>query len=256
VLKPDLDVTRIVVPVPDLPESLDGFCIAHVSDIHVGDGEWLPFHIEEVSVAIQRERPDVVVNTGDYLVGEPDIDKVSEIAALLLIPSPAGQVGPANIGILGNHDYYAGDEIVDGLVGALGKLGVCILTNGTVCVTRDGAGVSFAGLVGSEPGFEDAAMALSKAPVPRVALLHEADEGERLGRGAVDLVLAGHSHGGQIAIPGITGWIVRHMNGSHYIDGSYRINGNPMYVNRGLGNTGLPIRFRAAPELAFLRLVR
>ena len=73
---------------------------------------------------------------------------------------------------------------------------------------------------------------------------------------AVDLVLAGHSHGGQIAIPGLTRRIVHLFNGSRYVDGFYMVNGNRVYVNRGLGATGLPVRFRAAPELTILQLVR
>jgi predicted MPP superfamily phosphohydrolase len=158
--------------------------------------------------------------------------------------------------VFGNHDFYAGDEVVAQLAAALEARGVNVLNNRATCVERDGSGVSFVGLAPEAPGFEDALRVVEESPRSTVVLLHDPDTAELVPWGAADLVLAGHTHGAQIALPGLKRWTVRHFSGSHYVSGLCRINGNPVYVNRGLGYTGLPIRFRANPELTIVRLER
>jgi predicted MPP superfamily phosphohydrolase len=71
-----------------------------------------------------------------------------------------------------------------------------------------------------------------------------------------DLILSGHTHGGQVALPGLAGPTVRLLTGSRYVDGMYDVNGSPVYINRGLGCVGLPVRFRANPEVTLITLSR
>lgn len=255
-LTPSLDVVRLDVRIPDLPAPLEGFHLAHVSDLHIGSGAWLPVRAAEAAAVVQAERPDIVVNTGDFLQGEPPVDVVRGLVAPFVLDGAVGVVGPANLAVLGNHDYYAGDEAVCALKTMLRDLGAQALVNETVRVRKDGAELSISGFEELEPGFERALHALGDAPRPRILLVHNADLAERLGPGAADLILAGHTHGGQITLPGLTGLVVRRFNGSKYVQGWYRINGNRVYINRGLGCTGLPFRFRARPEVTFVRLVR
>jgi len=87
-------------------------------------------------------------------------------------------------------------------------------------------------------------------------LVHVPDLVEKIPRGAADLVLAGHTHGGQFTLPFLEQHIVRYGCGSNYVDGLNTINDMPVYINRGLGYTGFPVRFRARPEVALVRLVR
>jgi predicted MPP superfamily phosphohydrolase len=198
----------------------------------------------------------VIVDTGDFMVGLPPVEKVAAAAARLVPNWPPQVRGLTRLAVVGNHDYYAGDDAVAELESALESLGVRVLRNRAACVPRGDVGISFFGLTPEAPGADEVVTMLERAPHPRIVLVHEPDEAERLPPGSADLVLSGHTHGGQIALPGLTRWTVRHFNGSRYVHGMYHINRNRVYVNRGLGCTGLPFRFRAAPELTIIRLLR
>lgn len=251
--QPPLAVNRHTLRVPELREELDGFCIAQVSDLHVGDDHWGPQQAEEASQVIREARPDVIVNTGDYLEGIPPWDRVERVLSLFTVKQPYPH---RNLAILGNHDYVAGEEAVAELRRHLERVGIELLENQAVCVQRGGAGVSFVGMTDEAPGFEDATRDLLSADGPRVVLIHEPDLAERLPYGSANLALSGHTHGGQIAIPPFEGFIVRYCCGSRYVKGIYQVNGTPLYVNQGLGCVGLPLRFRAAPEVTLITLAR
>jgi predicted MPP superfamily phosphohydrolase len=246
---PPLSVSSFEVRVRDLPTSLNGFCIAQISDLHIGEGVWGPEHAEEASRTIQDAAPDVVVNTGDFLEGTPPWTRVEE--ELHLFSAPVTEAH-RNLAILGNHDYVAGPEAVATLEGHLAEYGIDLLENRAICVN----GVSFIGLTDEVDGFERAIEELLDSDHPRIGLIHTPDLAERLPNGSADLLLAGHTHGGQVALPFLEGYIVRAFCGSRYVQGMYRVNGNAVYVNRGLGCVGLPLRFRAAPEVTLIRLVR
>jgi predicted MPP superfamily phosphohydrolase len=247
-------VRWIDITIPGLPVALDGFTIAQISDLHVGPGNWTPMRVEEATEAIRAETPAVVVNTGDYLQGDAPLEKVMAVVDGFLIEPQEGTSGPVNLAILGNHDYFEGDELAGLLAARLRQQGVTVLANEMARVNRHGESVTIAGLSQQEPGLEDAVQKLRRAEPPRIALVHDADVAEFLPEGTAELVLAGHTHGGQITLPLLQPFIVKYFNGSKYIHGAYRINGNRVYVNRGLGCTGLPVRFRAPPELTFFRL--
>lgn len=249
-LIPPLSITHLEVRVRDLRADLDGFTIAHISDLHVGEGVWGPEHAEEASEAIQFEAPDVVVNTGDFLEGTPPWYRVEE--ELHLFSAPVTEAH-RNLAILGNHDYITGPESVETLKSHLDGYGIEVLENQAVRV-KDG--VSFVGITDEVDGFERGVEELLSAPHPRIGLVHEPDLAERLPVDSADLLMSGHTHGGQITTPWLEGHIVRIFCGSRYVEGMYRVNGNPLYVNRGLGCVGLPLRVRAAPELTFVRLRR
>lgn len=256
VLTSHLEVTRLSLQIAGLSEHLEGFSIAHVSDFHIGHGAWQPVHAEEAAGIIQEERPDMVVNTGDYLQEAPPLEKVGATASGFVVPPPSGSHGSVNLAVLGNHDYFAGDVRVAGLKSVLEALSVRPLINAGTCLRVRGAGVSFFGLTTEEPGFDEAVHLLFAADRPRIVLVHEPEIAELLPPGSADLILAGHTHGGQMTLPGLTPFIVRRFAETRYGSGLYHVNDVPVYINRGLGNTGLPFRFRATPEVTFIRLVR
>jgi predicted MPP superfamily phosphohydrolase len=194
--------------------------------------------------------PDVVVNTGDYLQWEPPIEKVVTTAEPFVVE------GAVNLSILGNHDYETDLETVAALTGGLKSIGVRVLANEAMSVRRSGSEITFVALTEDAPGIERAIGILLAAPRPRVVLMHEPDVAERLPDGAADLILAGHTHGAQIHVPFLKKLVVRHFSSSRFEDGLHHINGSPVYVNRGLGCTGLPMRFRSTPEVTLIRLVR
>ena len=249
-------VERVEIPVRDLPSALNGFTIVHMSDLHIGVGKWEPVYAEEAAQLVRAIEPDVIVNTGDYLQGEPSLDKVMKVVQEFLMNPSKGDGGTANLGILGNHDYYASEEVVDELRARLESAGVIMLINQATCVEQHRGGVSFVGLTVDTDGFDRGVEALMGATRPRVVLIHEPELVERLPAGSADLVLAGHTHGGQITLPGLESLIVRVFSGSHYVAGLYHVNGMPLFVNRGLGTTGVPVRVRARPEITAIRLIR
>lgn len=247
---PSLEVTRQTIRIPALPAGVDGYLIAQLSDLHIGRGDWGPQHLEGAARAIREARPDVVVNTGDFLRRKPPLSRVESIVRRLLVP------GVPQFAILGNHDFYAGEEELGALVQLLDSLGVTVLENRVVSRKFGGETIAFAGLQGNLHESAPALRELLETRRPRIVLLHEPDLAEHLPFGCADLVLAGHTHGGQVALSRLTPWIVRRFSGSRYVAGLYSIRGMPVYVNRGLGYTGLPFRFRAHPEVALIRLTR
>jgi predicted MPP superfamily phosphohydrolase len=246
-----LEVTRLTVRVRSLPTSLDGFTIAQVSDIHIGNDHWSPKQLDAAEEVIQRENPDIVVNTGDFLEGESVPRHVAQAAGRLALPGEG-----RNFAVLGNHDYTGDDETVEQLKSELGEAGIQVLENELVCLCRETGGISLAGLTEQAPGWDAAVHGLSEAGLPRVALVHIPDCAEQLPEGIADLILSGHTHGGQIALPGLEAQTVRALCGSRYVEGMYMVNGSPVYVNRGLGYSGLPMRFRANPEVTLITLSR
>jgi predicted MPP superfamily phosphohydrolase len=242
------------VSVPELPSELAGIRIAQVSDLHVGPGPWVPRCWREAAEAVRRSGCDIVVNTGDFLQWTPPPQKARAVFEQFLGAPHPEEDDPTTIAILGNHDYYAGEEVVDSLTIELRQEGVRVLSNEVLTLAHFGAPLTFAGLAIDVPGFEEALIALSGAPRPRVVLMHQPDEAAWLPCGIADLVLTGHTHGGQITLPFLEPFIVKHFCGSNYVAGWYRVNENPIYVNRGLGCTGLAVRVRARPEVSVFRL--
>jgi predicted MPP superfamily phosphohydrolase len=252
-----LDVVTLDVKLDQLPPGLDGFTIAHVSDLHIGSAtHWVPRWATEAAEAVRRANADVVVNTGDFFWKQPPAVKARAYAARLILLKPGFDSHAINLAILGNHDYYAPLESRQALVRELDDSGINVLTNEAVCVSRGHEGLSFVGLTDEEDSFERGLDVLQQCSRPRIALVHVPDLVEKIPHGAADLVLAGHTHGGQVTLPFLEKRIVRHGCGSNYVEGLYTINDMPVYVNRGLGYTGFPVRFRARPELTLIRLVR
>lgn len=254
--EPSLDVTHHDLHIEGLPSELDGFTLAQISDLHVGPGRWRPQRWREAADAVESVQPDLVLNSGDFLQWEPPPAKARSVLERFLARASRGDVKPQTIAILGNHDYYAGDDFVHALAEELEDEGVRVLTNQAVCVQRGRSGISVIGLTTHRPGLETGIAQLLDSGHPRIVLIHEPDTAACIPAGAADLVLAGHTHGGQITLPLLEPFIVRRFCGSQYVEGWYRVNDNPMYVNRGLGCTGYPVRFRARPEVSFIRLVR
>ncbi len=257
ILVSQLEVSTLEIPIAGLPAALDGFTIAHVSDLHVGSAtHWIPRWAPEAADAVRRAKVDVVVNTGDFFWKDPPAAKARAYASLFIRADRGVDSHTVNFAILGNHDYYVPLETRRSLTDHLHDSGITVLTNEAVCLQRGSAGISLVGLTDEEDSFERGLAMLQTSARPRIALVHVPDLVEKIPRGAADLVLAGHTHGGQFTLPFLEQHIVRYGCGSNYVDGLNTINDMPVYINRGLGYTGFPVRFRARPEVALVRLVR
>lgn len=227
------------VRVKSLPEDLDGFTIAHLSDFHGG-----PFlrarDLTGVVEHVNALRPDVVALTGDFLthVTEEGV----EIAAAF-----GGLVAPRGaFAVFGNHDYRGRRE--GELVRALAERGVRVLRNAHAILTP---GLAIAGIEDLEEGKVsdlDAALAGIPEGAAVVLLSHHPGALEAARSRGVGLVLSGHTHGGQVRWP----WL-RRLGPPHPGDRVDR-GGSTCIVNTGIGVIGVPFRAGAPAEVVIVRL--
>jgi predicted MPP superfamily phosphohydrolase len=241
------ELTELPVRIAALPRSLDGYVIAQVSDLHVGNylGER---DLDEGFERVRAAKPDLVVATGDLVDFDPAFAPL--VARKLADLAPRDGVFVC----LGNHDYYAG---ADRMLAALRAAGVHTLVNeGRIVRPGDGGGFALLGaddIWSTRYGRAGARLegALSMVPdsAPRILLSHNPKSVD-LWPGKVALQLSGHTHGGQIN-PGFrpADLFMR------YVSGLYRVQGTTLYVNRGFGTVGPPSRVGAPPEVTRIVLV-
>ncbi len=247
-------VTRVEVPVADLPGDLEGLRIVQISDVHAG-----PFMddavLEPVLQLVAALRPDVFVLTGDFITTDRhDVERLGRCFST--IEAPLGRFA-----VFGNHDYRGREEAR--LVAALRRSGVTVLRNDCVRLRRgerDGEGVLLlAGLEDIEESHgSDLEGTLAGAhgdEHARVLLCHHPDVAKSLPAGAFDLVLSGHTHGGQIVLP-VLGPLTARQD-RHHLTGTWPLPGGGWHhVNRGVGVLVLPFRLGARPEVSCLVLRR
>ncbi len=235
----DVVVEEIAIRLPRLPRALDGFTLVQVSDVHVGAFTGEP-ELRALEDVVRGARGDLVVLTGDLV--DHDASDIP-LAARWLSRLPA-RLGVA--AIPGNHDHYAGMAAV---MGAMRRAGVDVLVNRARVLDDGLALVGVDDLWGRRyppgPG-PDLALALRDAPpdAARVLLAHNPTFFDEAA--GVELQLSGHTHGGQIAPAGL---LLR------YSRGLYRDGARTLYVNRGFGIVGPPMRVGAPAEVTRIVLV-
>lgn len=251
----DLDVTERTVKLARLSPALDGLRIAQFSDIHF-EQYTEPGFVRDVVARINRQRPDIVVITGDYVSEGP-------------LPKPKGAQSsypcaeilsaiecPQRWCVLGNHDCTVGAPIV---TDALETHGLPVLANRHVPLERNGARLWIAGVEDPSQQNPDLNLAaprgLQSAQEPVILLAHEPDYADQVARyGGVDLMLSGHTHGGQVRAPFIGPMYLPPL-GRKYVEGLFHLNnGLQLYVNRGIGAVGVPFRVLCRPELTLITL--
>ena len=244
-----LKVRKVDVALARWPQRLDGLRVAAVSDLHTG-APWVDERkLARIVAKVNAERPDLIALVGDYAdptvpLGEPVApEEVAEELAALRAPLGV-------FAVLGNHDWYHYGERVPR---ALRESGIEVLENDAVAVEHNGEVVWIAGLADMRERDPDVTVALAMVPKGQalIALTHDPDTFPFL-RDRAAVTLAGHTHGGQIGLPLLRRAAAPSTRG--YTGGEVREAGGYMYVSRGVGTTGLPIRFAAPPEIAVLRL--
>lgn len=258
----DAQIRRYELPIEGLPRGLRGFRILQIADLHLGPCVGPEFVRGVVERGLEL-RPDLFALTGDYV--EHARSPVHELPALLgpLCRDPSAPALGA-VGVLGNHDWYAGHTRVgEALAGA----GIRLLNNERVFLTEDrelipspapGA-LCIAGL--GDLNHQDCrpvgALAGVAERTPRVVLSHHPDSAELEVWGGVraDAMLSGHTHGGQIALPFIGPPVSHSRYGRKYLGGVAQGPRFPVVVSRGLGMALLPVRFGVPPEFVEVTLV-
>lgn len=227
-----------------LPKELDGFRIVQLSDVHHG-----PFSsTEQIERAVQtanRLRPDIIALTGDYISRErhyaaPCAEMLGRLEAKFGVYA-----------VLGNHDHWTDAALITDLFRAEG---ITVLINQGVHFEHRGASFWLAGVDDTMVGLEDIPLALAGARKDEMKLLlaHNPIVLRRAARAGVDLVLSGHTHGGQVALRSDRSASGRPRR--RLLKGLGRQGNTQIYVNRGLGTVILPVRYGCPPEVSLLEL--
>ena len=238
---------RHTLRLPGWPEALDGLRVAVVADLHAGGPHVRERRIERIVARVNRERPDLVALLGDYV--DPDLplgrrlDPYDVAARLAALEAPLGAAA-----VLGNHDW---ENEIGRVVSALRDNGIPVLENRAVPVEGAPSPLWLAGLADLRRRHPDPMLALANVPegAAVLALAHDPDVFPHIPE-RVALTLAGHTHGGQVGIPGLR----RKAAQSRFMGGLVEEHGRVMYVSRGIGTSRVPIRFAAAPEIGLLTL--
>jgi predicted MPP superfamily phosphohydrolase len=236
---------RPVFLLPDLDPAHDGLRVAQMSDFHVGE-RTRPETIRDAIARANAFEPDLVVLTGDYLCRKR--------SGIGLMRELLGGLAAPTVAVLGNHDHWVDPR---GAARALGAHGYAVLRNQNTTLTLRGEPFTVIGIDDLLTGEARPQEALAGAAAgSRLVLAHgpkTADQLKKLGRPM--LCLSGHTHGGQINIPGLTSLMLRALAHEPYDRGLFRLGSVQLYVNRGIGNSALRIRVNSDPEvtLAVLR---
>ncbi|HYO64401.1 MAG TPA: metallophosphoesterase [Pyrinomonadaceae bacterium] len=241
-----LSVERHAVGLKRLPAEMDGLRVVHLSDIHHSPltGREL---IERAVETANRLEPDLIVLTGDYVSHEREYaEPCAELMGRLRARSGV-------FAVLGNHDHWVDAELITDLFRAEG---IKVLINEGMRFEHNGASFWLAGVDDTMVGQEDLPLALagSRADEMKLLLAHNPVILRRAARAGVDLVLSGHTHGGQVtwrseASP--SGRVRRRI-----LRGLARRGETQIYVTRGLGTVVLPVRYGCLPEVTSLELRR
>jgi uncharacterized protein len=266
-----LTVDRVTVKIAGLPASLQGTKLVQMSDFHYDGLRLSEEMLEQAIAACNEAEPDLIILTGDYVTDEP-----TPIHQLVLrLKHLQSRLGI--YAVLGNHDIcyrYSKPTITD----ALTSIGIHVLWNDIAYPV--GQQLPLVGLADRySREFNPApVMDLLDPSIPRIVLSHNPDTAEILQAWRVDLQLSGHSHGGQIVIPGhgpimsyyfkllqktpvklrrkLSRFLINYSPVRHWewAQGFHQIGANQLYVNRGLG-TYLPGRLFCPPEVTVITLI-
>jgi len=226
--------------------------IAHLTDLHVG--RVTPMNVQETAIALTNAtQPDLVVVTGDFVChSQLYLDQLSWIISLIDAPV---------LGVLGNHDYWAG---ADEVRWALRRGGAEVLSNQSTVLTIRGQRLQVLGLDDAYTGHASRHDALRglQHDLPTLGLSHIAEEADALWQAGVPLVLSGHTHAGQVTLARLHEIAIGRLAGNKYVHGLYgaRKNGGThagaVYVGAGIGASVMPLRIgeRGRREVALFEL--
>jgi hypothetical protein len=247
-------ITRRTLVFPDLPPGLDGLRLAHLSDVHAG----IHMSEEKMREIVKQTNAlgaDLIVQTGDMI----DISQSyipDYVRAFRDLRAPLGVVT-----VLGNHDRYTGqDAVIRGVQDA----GQVFVKNGVHVIERGGAALALVGIDdprnwrADDPQDGDLDQALRLTPPARdafrILLAHRPGAFDGAAPRGIPLTLAGHIHGGQFYLP-VIGWSPGRLI-TKYVMGHFTQGTSQLYVSRGIGVVGVPLRVFVPPEIALFELRR
>jgi uncharacterized protein len=253
VARHELSIEPLTIHLERLPDPFRGMRIVQISDFHYAEFTEAYF-LREMVDAVNRLRPDLVVLTGDFVSYGPLPFSFSRAHAPECAAILSAIQCPLRYAILGNHDAVVGGDYV---VGALRDTGIPTLVNSATPVERDGRRFWLVGLGSACAGDSRPERAIPRPGItsgdPIVVLAHEPDILPDIAKFNVDLMLSGHTHGGQIRLPFLPP-LTLPVYGKNYPEGLFRMGPTQLYVNRGIGTVGMPLRLNCPPEITVITL--
>ncbi|MBI1808033.1 MAG: metallophosphoesterase [Ignavibacteria bacterium] len=247
------EITEISIPIANLPDEFRGFSIALISDIHSSI-----FMVKEQ----MKQYADVVNSLGADLIAVPGdfvnsmVEEVYPFAeAFSTLKAPHGVYG-----VLGNHDYYT--RQVEIVAREVNNCGITLLRNERVVIKKGKStmyllGIDDVGTNARASQLFDQTLNGTDSEVAKVLLCHRPYYFDQAANRRIDLTLSGHTHGGQVVFAKIgRGVIAPARIASPYVAGLYSIGSSHMYVSRGVGTVGVPIRINCPPEVTRITLTR
>ncbi|CAM4064512.1 metallophosphoesterase [Corallococcus exiguus] len=242
------DVRDIPVRLPGLPKALEGFTLVQLTDIHIG-GVLQRRFVDDLVARANALKPDLIAVTGDLVDGTvPELGRyVGGFGAL--------KARHGAYFVTGNHDYYSGVEAWTEFVRGLG---ITVLRNRAVSIGDAGASFDLIGVDDwsasrfGEAGYDlDAALKGLRPDRASVLLAHQPSNFEVVAQRGVGLQISGHTHGGQM----FPGNVLGHLIWGEQNAGLSQQGGSHLYVSRGCGFVGPPMRVAAPPEIARIILL-
>jgi len=248
-----IETSNVTLSLPRLAKSFSGLRVVQISDIHFGG--WMTLeYLAEIVRMVNEQIPDLVVITGDFVMGynqAPEVkERLGEMADVLKMSSNRY----LTLSVLGNHDYWLSRNSV---VKMLAQAGIKDLNNSVYTLVRGDEKLHIAGVDDVMEHRSRMDLVLSQLPEEGCAILlaHEPDYAEFSAKtGRFDLQLSGHSHGGQVVLP-IIGPPILPGLGRKYPSGLYKVKDMYQYTNRGVGMTKPYVRFNCRPEITVFTLL-
>ena len=244
-------VRRLELTLPRLGPEFDGYRIAQISDIHMD--RWMtPDRLSEIVALVNKQGPDLVAATGDFITHSP-LSSTAHLSPLLVEPLSGLRAPDGVVAVLGNHDHRAGAERVRP---HLRESGIVELANEVRTLRRGASNLCVAGVDSMYMGKDRLGAVLDDLPGEGAAVLlaHEPDfVVSSAATGRFDLQISGHSHGGQVRLP-LLGAPLYPRHSRLYPDGLYGVRGMHAYTNRGLGTVLSHLRANCRPEISVFTL--
>jgi uncharacterized protein len=240
-----IEVRAISMPLPHLAPQFSGYRVVQLSDIHAD--RWMTAErLAKIVHRVNELKPDLVVLTGDFVTGSAEEFSPNLVAFSELHPVDK------TLAVMGNHDVWTNPLMIQGVLEAAG---VQVLNNQVATLQRKSAQLSIAGVddIWSKRARLDRVLAALPSEGAAILLAHEPDFAEQsAATGRFDLELSGHSHGGQVKLPFVKR--VLPPLAYKYPIGQYKVGNMIQYTNRGVGTSGLHLRFNCRPEITVFTL--
>ena len=239
----NIQIEKIDIEIENLPADFNGVKIVHLTDFHSFGFDEREKRVIEI---VKEINPDFVFITGDFVDSKTkDFDSCAKFWQEL-----GKQYDGRIFGVLGNHDLNSLEKLLE-------QNNINILNNENTKIFQGDDYIYLIGVNDPDTHRDNLGKAMlgAREGVPKILLAHSPDIIEDLKAGETpDLILVGHTHGGQVKIPFITPFWVPTENHGKFASGLFEINDTYMYVNKGIGMTALQIRFNCPPEIAVIEL--